>query len=440
MKKSFLLLFVFVLALVLSACLQPISEVTSFTISGWTAKEYYDIDDVDGLWNDNVTLDVVYDDGAEESLDLGTGIEDQTVVISGDYAADPLGLKTDSKGYYSVTITVGDISLSFTYYVFDLSLARNVPSEYATIGAALSGAPDNTVVFVADGTYAEALSVSNVTGLTIFGESREGVIINSSNQSGRAFQSSGTNGLALVNLTFTDAYTVGGGSGKRFMVKISSADDIVIRNVTIQGPGKNFLNSADMDGEPATAQPVGGLDLNTVTNATVANVSASDFSRNAMSFSSVIGLVLEDFEITNAGQNNSGWAALALYVSNTEGSLPTTLIEATGTIHNANIGINYSVAPYADFEFGNIVITFGGEPGVVEYPLFLGVAPGDGSSIDKADDFALNVTGLAWRVSFTDLVSGGTALVYFPTQEAADAFVTVLAGLTITGTAENITD
>jgi hypothetical protein len=404
MKKSFLLLFVFVLALVLSACLQPISEVDSFTINGWTAKEYYDIDDVDGLWNDNVTLDVVYGDGAEESLDLGTGIEDQTVVITGDYAADPLGLKTDEKGYYSVTITVGDISLSFTYYVFDLTLARNVPSEYATIQAALSGAPENTVVFVADGTYDEALSVSGVTGLTIFGESREGVIIDSSGNTDRTFFASGAPGLSLINLTFTDDYSVGGGSGKRFMVKLQNeTHDVVIRNVRIIGPGKTFQNSADGD------EPVGGLDLNTINGAIIDNVHVSDISRNSMAFTSVTDLRVTDMRIERSGISE-GWAAVALYGS-------TTLIEITGSIDDALLGINYTSTPYPDsFEFGNVLITN------TFYPLFLF----DSEDRGPEREFALNVTGMPWEVAARDINQDLGFLVYFATEADANTFVDFL--------------
>ncbi|MCF7932270.1 MAG: hypothetical protein K9K93_03790 [Acholeplasmataceae bacterium] len=433
MKKALTLMTVFAAVLFLTACLQPISEVETFTISEWTPKEYYDLGDADALWNASVTLDVVYNDGAEETLNLGTGIDDGTVTITGDYSEDPLGLKTDVAGFYEVTISVDNISLTFEYYVFDMTLARNVPGTYATIGAALSGAPAGAVVFVEDGLYEESISISTTANLTIYGESVDGVIIDSSDQTSRVFQAASTNGLTLINLTFRDDYTVGGGSQKRFMVKISNADDITLRHVVIEGPGKQFANAADGN------EPVGGLDLNGVDNADVINVTVEDVSRNGMAFASVTNLRLIDFEINNAGLDNSGWAALALYVSEQYGPAPTTLVEATGSIDNANIGINYSVAPYDGFEFGNIIITMGDNPLAVQYPLFLYLPQDDPepAAFVEPNGFALNVTGLPWLVSFP-YPGGGTGLIYFLTEDQANAAVDVLALSLIVGTAENI--
>jgi hypothetical protein len=326
--------------------------------------------------------------------------------LTGDYNDDPLGLETGAKGYYSVTITIDNVSLSFSYYVFDLNLARfvGVSETYETITEALTGATDGTTIFVEDGTYEESVSISGKENITLFGESEEGVIIDGSGKTDRVFYASNADSLSLINLTFTDDYSVGGGSGKRFMVKLQTGtDNVTVRNVTINGPGKEFVNSADED------NPVGGLDLNTIEGALIENVRVTDISRNAMAFTSVTNLRILDMELVDTGITESGWAALALYGE-------TTLVELTGGIEDANIGINYSVPPFVGFEYGNVVFDS------TDYPLFL---PYVESILEDAQVFAINVTGTPWQVWFP-FDENNSGLVYYATEAEANAFAEMI--------------
>lgn len=407
-----------VAVLLITACVQPVSEVDSFTLSGWTMKDYYDIDDPDALWTGGVTLNVVYRDGASESLDLDSSVNDGTVTLTGDYVEDPLGLETAEKGYFSVTITIDNVSLSFSYYVFDLDLARFVGASetYQTITGALAGAADGTTIFVEDGIYTETIDIRGLSDITVFGESEEGVVIDSSGLAPRALFATAAPNLALINLTFQDDYSEGGDSSKRFMVKLQTGtDNVTVRNVTINGPGKEFVNSADED------NPVGGLDLNTIDGALIENVHVTNISRNAMAFTSVTNLRILDMELADTGKTASGWASLALYGL-------TTLVELTGYIENANIGINYSVPPFGGFEYGSVVIDS------TAYPLFL---PYDEGILEDAQDFANNVTGTSWQVLFPfDAENSG--LVYYATEAEANAFADTIPDnlATVENTAE----
>jgi hypothetical protein len=398
MKKIITFIVTLAAVLFLAACLQPISEVKSFTLSGWTPKDYYGIGDQDAVWPGNVTLNVVYQDNQTETLNLGSSVNDGTVTVTGDYVESPLGLDTSEEGFLSVTISVDNVSLTFEFYVFNLVGARyvGVGETYTTISSALSGVPNGTTIIVANGTYNESLTINGRTGVTIYGESQAGVIIDSSNQTSRSIQASNSPQLTLINLTVRDTYAVGGSSVKRFMVKIdTNSHDFTIRNVVIEGPGKNYLNPSDAN------NTVGGLDLNTLNNASVENVTVRNVSRNAMAFTSVSNLRVADFTLQNISQDASGWAAIALYGT-------TTLLEIVGSMDNANIGINYSVPPFAGFEFGNIAFTN------VNYPLFFDHT--HVGSIEQADSFAITVMGLDWRIE----LSPYNWLAYFVTESEAN--------------------
>jgi hypothetical protein len=442
MKKLTLSLIMIVAVLFITACVQPVSEVDTFTLSGWTMKDYYDIGDEDALWADGVTLNVVYRDGTSESLDLDSSVNDGTVTLTGDYNDDPLGLETGARGYYSVTITIDNVSLSFSYYVFDLSLARfvGVSETYETITEALTGATDGTTIFVEDGIYEESVSISGKENITIFGESEEYVIIDSSGSSDRALFATGADNLSLINLTFQDNYTnTGSGGSKQYMVKLQTGThNATLRNVTVVGPGKNALLSNG-------SNPIGGLDLNTIDGALIENVTVKDVSRNAMAFASVSNLTLRDIHIENVNEDQSGWSAIALYRSNPKNlGATTSLVEITGSIIKANIAFNYDVPPYAGFEFGSLSIENVNIylKGSVTDPVG---DPNDDNILDRlesTDAFAMNVIepSASWRVPFQSEVDFNETndpedvpdikivldYYYFLTEDDANSFIDFL--------------
>jgi hypothetical protein len=444
MKKIITFIVTLAAVLFLAACLQPISEVKSFTLSGWTPKDYYGIGDPDAIWPGNVTLNVVYQDNQTETLNLGSSVNDGTVTVTGDYVESPLGLNTVSKGHFNVTISVDNVSLTFEFYVFNLDGARYVggggPNQTdATISSALSNVSNESTIIVANGTYNESLTISGKTGLTIYGESENDVILNSSNQENRAIFVTGSQNLTMINMTVKDDYSEEGtNANKRFMFKIqSNSHNITLRNITIEGPGKERLNTVDSD------EAIGGLDLNGINGAVIEDVTVTKVSRNAMAFASVTNLVLRNIVIEEVNAPQSGWSAIALYRTNPKNdinSVATTLVEITGSINNANIAINYDVPPYEGFEFGslsvsNVAIYL---KGAVTDPIGNPDNSEESTRIQSTNAFALNVIqpSAPWRVEFTSIVNFGTEdnedyepildYFYFTSETDAEAFVAYL--------------
>ncbi|MFP4186709.1 MAG: hypothetical protein ACLFSU_00905 [Acholeplasmataceae bacterium] len=419
MKKLVLTMITIIAVSLITACVQPVSEVDSFTLSGWTMKDYYDTEDEDALWEDGVELNVQYRDGTSESLDLDESVNDGIVTLTGDYEEDPLGLDTGDPGYYSVTISIDNVSLDFSYYVFDLENARFVgdgENDYDTITEALDGVADGTTIIVEEGTYSETLRMNDMTDLTIFGESEEGVILDASDLDGQVFEMSGGTNFSLINMTVRDDFTGEDKSEWNFKIR-GGTEGVFLKNITIEGPGKEYQLGENGSRESITednyswANLIAGLDMHTVTDATLENVTVTGVSRNAMAFSTVTGLNLIDFNVYQTGTvQGSGSAAIALYTA-TNSTIPTTVIEMTGSISGAPIGINYSVPPFEGFEYGDVAIES------TNVPLFL---PYDEDDSDEAIQFANRVTGTPWQVHFSS--GEGSGLAYYATEAEANSF------------------
>jgi hypothetical protein len=79
---------------------------------------------------------------------------------------------------------------------------RKVPSQYATISAAITAATSGDAIVIAGGTYSEHLNLSAKTNILVRAELNETVIINCVLSSDAAVSLSSSTDITLRNLNF----------------------------------------------------------------------------------------------------------------------------------------------------------------------------------------------------------------------------------------------
>ena len=203
----------------------------------------------------------------------------------------------------------------------------NVPDDYTTIQAAINAATDGDTINVADGTYAEGLSISQ-NNITINGVSRDGVIINAGGYN---------NGIKITGDNVEIGYlTVENASA--YNIHVSHNTGCSIHDVTAIGQGQSIGES-------------GGIDLNNANNATVSNVLSKDNSKNGISVLASSDVRLSNFTVQNNGASE-GWAGVAIYTYTTGDSGDSSVsISGTNTISGNPMGIyledypTYTITP-----------------------------------------------------------------------------------------------
>jgi nitrous oxidase accessory protein NosD len=172
-----------------------------------------------------------------------------------------------------------------------------VPTVYPTIQAAINAANSGDTIIVAAGTYRENLNITK--SITIRGVDRNLVILEPT-VAGYGI------GIAGAGNTVTiENITIKAGSAKFFMVHVSGISSFRIENVKIEGAGKTVTPGG---------QPLGGLDLNGVSNVVIRDVEISDVSRNGVSLTNTVAATLENVDVHDTGISE-GWAGVAIYTT-----------------------------------------------------------------------------------------------------------------------------
>ncbi len=260
---------------------------------------------------------------------------------------------------------------------------------FATIQAGLNAVDVNGTVHVADGVYEEDLLFPR--SLMLQGESEDGVVIKISGNGAYALRNTaGMNHLILKNFTVdaTD-YEL------QYIFKLSGAETVTMENITVNGPGKDFRPNDT---------PIGGVDLHTIQLATLNNVTVRNVSRNAFSFSVVDTVSLGSITAEDCG-SSAGWAAVALY--GTDADKMSLEINGEVSFENTPIGFNMT---RTDGNTDTIAsITLGDEGSVVmegvDVPLI-------GENFAHIYAFAKEI-GTFYQVPFE-----GTALYYYALEDA----------------------
>ncbi len=180
---------------------------------------------------------------------------------------------------------------------FAFAAELHVPANYSTIQAAINAAKPGDTVIVAAGTYRENLNITKA--VTIQGVDRDSVILEPPTAGyGIGIEGAGIS-VTLQNIT------IKAGSSRSFIIHVSGIYSFRIENVKIQGAGKTATPGG---------QPLGGLDLNGVSNAVIRNVEIWDVSRNGVALTNTVAATLENVNVHNTGLSE-GWAGVAIYTT-----------------------------------------------------------------------------------------------------------------------------
>ncbi len=172
-----------------------------------------------------------------------------------------------------------------------------ISANYNTIGAAITAASGGHKIFVCPGTYNESLIITKA--LTITGAGIAAVTINPTT-TGYGIEVSG--GGSNVTL---EQFTLNAGNSRNFMIHVSHVSNFTIQNAKLVGAGKTALPGG---------QPLGGVDLNTVTTALVKSVEVQDVSRNGIALTNSTGVTIDSANVHDTGVS-AGWAGIAVYAS-----------------------------------------------------------------------------------------------------------------------------
>ena len=234
---------------------------------------------------------------------------------------------------------------SVTFHVSEDGADSNngsAAAPFATIDAALDAAQDGDTVFLRNGTYDRSSQLTITTNnVTILGESREGVTINSSDVAGygMATPTGGeVTGLTVHNLTMVGPQQ-GGAADYAFKIQPTT------ENVTI--------SQVDVVDSQRT-----GIDFNGVHHAGIFNVTVSNTSSGN-------GIALADSRhilVDNATVENNAWGGIALYTNDQahqnglENGTHDVTITNSEFANNSGIGLYAQNTNRADNPFENIVV------------------------------------------------------------------------------------
>ncbi len=173
---------------------------------------------------------------------------------------------------------------------------------FATIQEGINAVLDNGTVYVLNGNYAEALTVSK--NLTLTGESEAGVIIDASSFSAYGINSSATN-VNFNNFTMIGPLPAAFGYGLKIAGDLTNC---TIANVTVQNCGRSGID-------------INGADLGSLLNVTVTGNGG-------------VGLGITDgrnITIENITTSGNAWGGIGIYTQGTYYTGGTDNIVLTGT-------------------------------------------------------------------------------------------------------------
>ncbi len=193
-----------------------------------------------------------------------------------------------------------------------------IAANHTTIQAAVNAASAGQKIFVCPGTYNESLIITKA--LTITGAGIALVTINPTT-TGYGIEVSG----AGSNVTL-EQFMLNAGNSRNFMIHVSHVSNFTIQNVKVVGAGKTVTPGG---------QPLGGVDLNTVTTATIKNIEVQDVSRNGISLTNSTSVTVESVNVHDTGVS-TGWAGIAVYATTGTNSVT---FAGTSTVTNTPMGL-----------------------------------------------------------------------------------------------------
>ncbi len=177
---------------------------------------------------------------------------------------------------------------------------------FDTIQGAINAASGGETIYVGAGTYEEPNGLNITESITITGSGENQTIVKISRPSGGyGIQTSSDLNLELVmrNLSFEAVSGV-----SNFFFHIAHNASFTLENSTVTGMGRNYYSS----GAQEWGNTVGGVDIINVKSAFLNNVTVRETSRNAVSFSAVRNINVEDITIEDNGARE-GSAGIAIY-------------------------------------------------------------------------------------------------------------------------------
>ncbi|MGQ9734137.1 MAG: hypothetical protein ACUVQU_03695, partial [Candidatus Bipolaricaulia bacterium] len=227
---------------------------------------------------------------------------------------------------------------------------------YTLIQAAVNAAAAGNVILVCAGSYNENLNITK--GVTILGR---GIGLVNLNPATAGYGIGVSGGGSNVTL---EQFTLNAGNSQNFMIHVSNVSNFTIQNVKVVGAGKTATPGG---------QPLGGVDLNTVTTAMIKNVEVQDVSRNGISLTNSTGVTIESANVHDTGVS-AGWAGIAVYA---ESGTSSAAFAGTSTVTNTPMGL------YVEDKAGTTVnlslssgITFSGQTVAPIVRYGLGTVPG----------------------------------------------------------------
>lgn len=310
-------------------------------------------------------LDVQFTDESTGSISSwewdvnGDGVVDYTI-------QNPTHSYT-APGFYTVKLTVRFYTLApstvtKTDYIkvgnllVDDDKAQCPTAGYTLIQAAVNAAAAGNVILVCAGSYNENLNITK--GATILGRGIGMVNLNPATAGYGIGVSGGGSNVTL------EQFTLNAGNSQNFMIHVSNVSNFTIQNVKVVGAGKTATPGG---------QPLGGVDLNTVTTAMIKNVEVQDVSRNGISLTNSTGVTIESANVHDTGVS-AGWAGIAIYARSGTSSAA---FAGTSTVTNTPMGLY--VEDFADTTVNLSLssgITFSGQTVAPIVRYGLGTVPG----------------------------------------------------------------
>ena len=246
---------------------------------------------------------------------------------------------------------------------------------YATIQAAIDAAVDGDEIFIGNGIYVENLNISS-SGITLTGESRDGVVIDASGGAYGAYIHADNITIQTMTIQHAVNYNIHASGG---------ISGLTITNFAAIGQGQ-FVGNA------------GGVDLNNVNNALIDNVLSEQHGKNGIQLTASNDVTLSNVTVLNNGQSE-GWANIAVYTYSS--NFPELSGNVDNLVFSGNNSISYGFMGiyFEDYPNFSILATTQGTTLFTEN-LAPFVALGMGT-VPAIDNFAENL-GLPIRVTDTE--------------------------------------